>query len=418
MGITEFFLRYMAWLALKDDTYNNQDMCIIAGPRVELATDLIRRLKGLFLVSASRKSGLRIVFTEEHSNQKMLMLNNVRIRAFPSHNPNSIRLLKDPAFIFVDEADFFHQEQHFNVKTAAEGATTKSNPWIVFVSTPYKPRGFMHHMMNVAQDYYKFALDYNYGLPRKENVDKDGNWIGIYTKEEIDLAKQDTAFEQEYNLKFMGAIGTIFSTLHIKNAQQMQYDPSVINHYGVRVMGIDPGFGPSPVGLVVLQLGGDNQIQVIHADDYERLSSGEMINLIWEQIQKYNPNKIIIDGNNPEWVKDLKIQIGEDPNYLDVIARMRKDGFDHRKVMKVVPINFSQDGRAMLGNAKMLLETKKIAIHSKFDKLIAALGSAIDSTGEGRLSRSDKEEMAYSDVFDAFRMALFYFRTTKEQHEP
>ena len=37
----------------------------------------------------------------------------------------------------------------------------------------------------------------------------------IYTKEEIDKARQSPGFESEYNLKYLGKIGNCFSPLQI-----------------------------------------------------------------------------------------------------------------------------------------------------------------------------------------------------------
>jgi len=48
LGITEFFLRYIAWLCLRNDDYRNSQICIVTGPNIDIAIKLIRRLKGLF----------------------------------------------------------------------------------------------------------------------------------------------------------------------------------------------------------------------------------------------------------------------------------------------------------------------------------------------------------------------------------
>jgi hypothetical protein len=48
LGITEFFLRFMAWLCLRNDYYKDSQMCIITGPNQELAIKLIKRMKALF----------------------------------------------------------------------------------------------------------------------------------------------------------------------------------------------------------------------------------------------------------------------------------------------------------------------------------------------------------------------------------
>ena len=46
--VTEFFLRIMTWLCLRNDGYRNSQMVIITGPNQELAIKLIKRMKGLF----------------------------------------------------------------------------------------------------------------------------------------------------------------------------------------------------------------------------------------------------------------------------------------------------------------------------------------------------------------------------------
>jgi hypothetical protein len=48
LGVTEFFLRFMAWLCLKDNTYRNSQMCIVTGPNIDIAIKLIKRMKLLF----------------------------------------------------------------------------------------------------------------------------------------------------------------------------------------------------------------------------------------------------------------------------------------------------------------------------------------------------------------------------------
>jgi hypothetical protein len=48
LGISEFMLRFMAWLCLKDNTLSGSQMCIVTGPRIDLAIALIDRMKKLF----------------------------------------------------------------------------------------------------------------------------------------------------------------------------------------------------------------------------------------------------------------------------------------------------------------------------------------------------------------------------------
>ena len=51
-------------------------------------------------------------------------------------------------------------------------------------------------------------------------------------------------------------------------------------------------------------------------------------------------------------------------------------------------------------------EPRKIAINpNRFDKLITALRTAVDNDGT-----LDKESTSYNDIFDAFRLALKFYR--------
>jgi orotate phosphoribosyltransferase len=68
-------------------------------------------------------------------------------------------------------------------------------------------------------------------------------------------------------------------------------------------------------------------------------------------------------------------------------------------------------GATMLGAAnrlKMILESKEyaIAINQRFDKLITSLRTAVES-GEGVL---DKQTTSFNDIFDAFRLALNFYK--------
>jgi hypothetical protein len=69
----------------------------------------------------------------------------------------------------------------------------------------------------------------------------------------------------------------------------------------------------------------------------------------------------------------------------------------------------------MLQHTKWLLEEREedgsslIAIHSRFDKLITALRTAV--ANEYRL---DKEQTSYNDLLDTFRLALIFYKRSKK----
>jgi hypothetical protein len=80
---------------------------------------------------------------------------------------------------------------------------------------------------------------------------------------------------------------------------------------------------------------------------------------------------------------------------------------DATKDMRIVPVNFNTEHKAMLGHCKMILEhqPRKIATNpDRFDKLITALRTAVDNDGA-----LDKEATSYNDIFDAFRLALKFY---------
>jgi hypothetical protein len=101
LGISEFMLRFMAWLCLKDNSLSGSQMCIVTGPRIDLAIALIDRMKKLF---SSSKGGLATVFD---TKETVIELNGVKIEAFPSHHLDAMRGLPNVSFILLDEADFF-----------------------------------------------------------------------------------------------------------------------------------------------------------------------------------------------------------------------------------------------------------------------------------------------------------------------
>ncbi|MDQ3902028.1 MAG: hypothetical protein M3247_00035, partial [Thermoproteota archaeon] len=167
----------------------------------------------------------------------------------------------------------------------------------------------------------------------------------------------------------------------------------------------------SAFGIVVTQWT-DNHIRVLYAEEYHRPDYAEMLSTVYGLMSKYQVDKVYIDGANPSFIKSLKIQIGEDSEYDKVIARYRSEGWDSTdkdgwaRNMKIVPVNFNSEHKAMLGHCKMILEDDaKIAINPTFDKLITSLRTAVDADGT-----LDKESTSYNDIFDAFRLVLKFYQ--------
>ena len=118
LGVSEFMLRFMAWLCLKDNALSGSQMCIVTGPRIDLAIALIDRMKRLF-------AGLVTFDTKE----TVIELNGVKIEAFPSHHLDAMRGLPNISFILLDESDFFPPGQQQDARDVSERYIAKSNPY-------------------------------------------------------------------------------------------------------------------------------------------------------------------------------------------------------------------------------------------------------------------------------------------------
>ncbi|MGC1132864.1 MAG: DEAD/DEAH box helicase family protein [Nitrososphaeraceae archaeon] len=390
LGITEFMLRYMAWLCLRNNDLNGTQMCIVTGPRIDLAITLIDRMKKLFT-----DSGL----VSFDSKETVIELNGVHIEAYPAHHLDAMRGLPDVSFILLDEADFFPPGEQQDARDVSERYIAKSNPWIVMVSTPNAPEGLFERIEREPEDtclYKRLYFDYTYGLDR------------IYTREEIEKAKASPSFEREYNLKYLGLIGNVFHTKDIDAAIQRgkEYNPDSVVKMCGKSLGIDPAYGSSNFGIVGTQ-GVDQKIQVFYAEEFERPDYNEMLWLVAKLMQQYGYVRVYIDGANPSFIKSLKRMIGEDEHYEKYTKEQMERYVKYVYSMKVIPVNFATKHKEMLGHTKLLLERGHVAINPKFHKLVTSLSTAVDN--EGSL---DKQLTSYSDIFDAFRLSLqnYYFR--------
>jgi late competence protein required for DNA uptake (superfamily II DNA/RNA helicase) len=164
LGISEFMLRFIAWLCLKDNALSGSQMCIVTGPRIDLAIALIDRMKKLF-VADNNNSNIKGLTTTVAFDTKetVIELNNVKIEAFPSHHLDAMRGLPNVSFILLDEADFFPPGQQQDARDVSERYIAKSNPYIVMVSTPNAPDGLFERIEKEAEDtclYKRLFLDY------------------------------------------------------------------------------------------------------------------------------------------------------------------------------------------------------------------------------------------------------------------
>jgi hypothetical protein len=357
---------------------------------------------------------MKALFTQKlgttfDTKETVLELNGCSIEAYPSNHIDVFRSLTNPKFILIDEGDFMPKFQQDEVRSVSERYIAKSDPYIVMVSTPNAPGGLFQRIHQEPLEtclYKKIFLDYTYGVGK------------IYSPKEIEKAKQSPSFPREYEMQYLGLIGNVFSQLSIENATKIQYNPSQINPNAKKSFGVDAGFGSSNFAIVVTQFV-DNKIQVIFAEEYERPNFAAMIDKIWQLKQQcgYISN-IYTDAANPEIWESLKREFDEryDNHYVkDQFAYCKKYNLHIEDRMIVVPVPFSVEGAHMLQHAKSLIEetdedgSSSIAIDKHFDKLLTGLRTAV--ANEYKL---DKEVTSYDDIVDAYRLALTFYKRSKE----
>ena len=94
LGITEIYIRFIAWLCVKDDTFkdNQVDVSVVifTGTRTRLAVQIIERLKNLFV---------DYIFEERET---IGYVNGAKIESFPSSSMNTTNGDK-PLAVSVDD---------------------------------------------------------------------------------------------------------------------------------------------------------------------------------------------------------------------------------------------------------------------------------------------------------------------------
>ena len=394
LGITTFLIRYLVWKILCTSQLEGKSIFIISGTREEFANYVKKKMEELF-----ERRFPALAFDSKYTE---LNLKKTWIKVMPTKNIKDVRGYMDAAYLFIDEADFFNPKEQEELEPAITAYEEKSKGKTIMVSTPNAPGGLFEKIeKDKNSKYKKLFLDYSYGLGT------------IYDAEYIEKKKLEPEFEREYNLKYLGLIGNVFHTKDIENSiAEYDIDNEAINLYAPKSMGVDPGFGSSAFGIVVTRFV-DGKAQILFADEFERPDYDEMLQKVLELRRTFEVDKIYLDGANPEFVRSIKIHIGErsDPlHYMELIQRAKKYKRPVENYMKVIPVHFSTEHKSMLAHSKMILETGGLMMHPKFEKLITALRTAVEN-GEGIL---DKEATSYDDIFDAFRLAMKCYKFTRK----
>ena len=380
LGITELILRLMLWLCVKDSGFKNSQMCIITGPSIDIALGLIQRMKRIF-ESVN-------IFIE--NKETVIEVNGVMIKAFPSNHLSTYRGLTSPKFIFLDEADFFRANDIQEVRDTTERYIAKSKPYIVMVSTPDKPDKLFQQIEEEQEDqtiYRRLFFNYQWGINK------------MFTEEEMVIQRISPSFDREYDLKYAGKIGNVFTTHDIDRAIQLgeQYKGLEINQYAIHLGGVDEGFGSSKTAVYIGELmpfeGDYGIIRIIHGKEYDRAVPSEVADDIFDLHTQINNLKWFIDGSNAGFINEVKVLFGES-------TRWKKAEDVSLNSYNIIPVNF-RTHEQMLRKTSSFLSKGCIAIPKEYDKLITSLRTA--QATEWNLN---KEDTVNDDSLDALRLLL------------
>jgi len=412
IGVTTFLIRYLAWKVLYSDELDDKSIFIISGTREEFANYVKKKMEDLFL-----KRFPSLVLESKYTE---LWIKKTWIKVIPTRNIKDVRGYMDAAYLFIDEADHGDKQFQQELEPAIMAYEEKSRGKTIMVSTPNAPGGLFERIeRDKDSKYTKLFLDYSYGLGT------------IYDPAYIARKKLEPDFPREYDLQYLGIIGNTFHVKDIERCLELgkHYDPNRIVVNAKHILGLDPSWGSSAFGIVLLQVT-DGQIQVMMAEEEERPRFEDIINTIMDIVRGLNRwnidksevmdrCKIYVDAANPELIKSLKHEIGETSRWSyinDRIDYCKKHNLDLARFMSIVPVPFGSGGaKDLLMHTKELLEfeTPIIAINPKFDKLITSLRTAV-SDDKGVLI---KDDTSYDDVLDAFRLALRAIKIVKKEKQ-
>jgi hypothetical protein len=414
-GITELMLRYMGWLALKDNKLQGTNMIVISAPAEDLSISFVRRLK------AHHEP-----YLEFDTKEKVAELNGVRIEAFPSHNLRRLRGLTDVSFVLAEESDFWNRSEEDELLPTIMPLTQKSNPYIALVSTPGRLGGLMHRLSQANEQTSRFKKVY---IPYTDVVGK------LFSPSDIAKAKLQPNFEREFNLKWGVGIGNVFNPADLRKAIDLgeRYADPDINPDCVSrpypfslypeadsIIGVDPGAADSDFAICLLQLW-DSKVHVHTAEKYHRPNEDQMVERILQLLEgtRYTAN-VYVDAANQSFIRKLKSKLvrrGEQTDIesqLDFLRKKNlagKDDIDLPRYMTVVPVSFGKHGPRLLQTAATYIQRNWVAIHPVFADLIEAMQAA-HTKDNGATDWSLDKSSHSLDLLDAYRLCHYNLLVT------
>jgi hypothetical protein len=255
------------------------------------------------------------------------------------------------------------------------------------VSTPNRPDGLFQSIeYDKNSKYVKILLPYQIGLGK------------IYDRAFIEKKKLEPEFEREYNLKYLGKIGNVFTSLQIdetiKLGESLKAIP--ISNYNLHSIGIDFGFGSSKTAIVMtehLNQEGKDIIIVRYAEEFEKANPQTIVDKCHFLYTKHLNTLFWVDGSNRAGINLLKVAFDESLDWDSTEI--------NPEIMKICPVNFNTEHKKMLSHLHVMVNKQYLAIPKEHDKLITSLRTAY-----AQEYSLNKEQTSYNDLLDALRLSL------------
>lgn len=378
IAATETKLRHVAWKASTTYKYDTAQVPIVVGPKEYLAIQIIGRFKDLFPF-------------DMHTDMKTAFINGCNIHTFASDNIGSLRSLKNPVEIIIDEFDFFRTGELPNVLHTIFRYIAKSAAVVRAISTPNEPGGFCDTLEKDPGKFRVIKMHYSIALGT------------IYSIREIEEQKKAEGFDREYGLQYLGGAGNFFDRFLVDACvcAEDHYNPEVPFREAITIMADDTGWsvnGNRNYFARVIASWVNYKVYFMYVKQFKNPDVQAMLKEDTELRMKYYVDKIMIDGSDTEYIYQLKKELREFPwDYHQV----DKENYKH---MIVEPSTFTKMQYDFLVHDKKMVEDKAIVIHpSQQDLIIAFKACYVED------KKFVKEKSTNNDIMDATSMILKKF---------
>ena len=338
-------------------------------------------------------------------------------------NEASLWSWKEVKFIHISDIAVVNKTDYSGVISAAMTRLATTSGSMVIESPPYGPSGMIYTI-------FKQSL---LGNPDDQNPEsqfkvfqisaREAVAAGIIKQEFLDgeRARLGHLYPAYYECEFNVGFGNLFTAQAIDRLEDT-HPIGDIGPFTPKSLGIDVGYGSSGTAFVVTEYVKD-KVRIIHTENFERPDFNDMVKHAYNLIVKYDlrkVGKVYVDASAPEYIRELKLMIGEAVRYEEIIWRFKKNRVDvDTSGMLVIPVPFSVEERQMTERTKSIIDSELLSINPElFPELLLDIKNAqVDA--KGKLEKSQSQTL---DLFDACRLALCFYKrmpqTSRNGPEP